>query len=159
MSRKSGRERLIVLLHLQFWRCGLCLRPIHRFDEANIDHIIPTSRGGAPSAMHNQQATHIICNNIKGRGLWVSSCIKCGQLMRDGRSMRAHATHGCKRVLTKVQRLMLANRFVDDEHGLEYHRYSAKSVFNSRGANNGGVAEGLVAHPALRGLVLGEKVE
>lgn len=49
-----------LLLERQGGLCGICDEPAS-VDEANIDHIVPVSRGG-PTALVNLRATHIECN-------------------------------------------------------------------------------------------------
>lgn len=52
--------------------CALCGLPIDknlRFPDpysATVDHIIPIAKGGHPSDIENLQATHLICNQLKG---------------------------------------------------------------------------------------------
>lgn len=51
--------------------CAICGRPVNKAlkfpDPAapTIDHIIPVSRGGHPSAIENLQLAHALCNRIK----------------------------------------------------------------------------------------------
>ena len=51
--------------------CAICGRPIDkslRFPDpmsASVDHIVPISKGGHPSAPENLQLTHLICNQMK----------------------------------------------------------------------------------------------
>ena len=49
------------------WKCNcpLCMLPFN-FDECNIDHIIPKSKGGR-HIMSNLQLTHFHCNYNKGQ--------------------------------------------------------------------------------------------
>ena len=44
--------------------CYLCNKPITNMQEANIDHVIPRSRGGS-NRMSNLRLTHESCNTIK----------------------------------------------------------------------------------------------
>lgn len=44
--------------------CYLCENKIENIDEANIDHVIPLSKGGR-NAMFNLKLTHIKCNSFK----------------------------------------------------------------------------------------------
>ena len=52
--------------------CGICGRPVDKslkFPDpmcATIDHIIPVTRGGDPSALENLQLAHRCCNMGKG---------------------------------------------------------------------------------------------
>lgn len=51
--------------------CGICGRPVDmslKFPDPMsrcIDHIVPISRGGHPSAMSNLQLAHLVCNRAK----------------------------------------------------------------------------------------------
>ena len=51
--------------------CGICGRPVDqtlKFPDPMsrcIDHIVPISRGGHPSAMSNLQLAHLACNRAK----------------------------------------------------------------------------------------------
>ena len=51
--------------------CGICGRPVDmslKFPDPMsrcIDHIVPISRGGHPSAMSNLQLAHLVCNREK----------------------------------------------------------------------------------------------
>lgn len=51
--------------------CALCGAPVDfslRFPHplsATVDHIIPVSKGGHPSALENLQLAHLICNQVK----------------------------------------------------------------------------------------------
>lgn len=51
--------------------CAICGRPIDKalkFPDpmsASVDHIIPISKGGHPSAPDNLQLVHLICNQMK----------------------------------------------------------------------------------------------
>ncbi|EPV88244.1 TPA: HNH endonuclease [Streptococcus agalactiae] len=56
--------------------CGICGKPVdkslrypHPLSPA-IDHIIPVSKGGHPSAMENLQLTHWQCNRQKSDKLY-----------------------------------------------------------------------------------------
>ncbi|WP_458457525.1 HNH endonuclease [Pseudobutyrivibrio sp.] len=55
--------------------CALCGMPIDydlKFPNpmsATVDHIIPVSKGGHPSAMSNLQLAHLICNQVKSSKL------------------------------------------------------------------------------------------
>lgn len=55
--------------------CGICGRPVN-FDlkfpdpwSATIDHIIPVSKGGAPTSLENMQLAHSYCNRQKSTKL------------------------------------------------------------------------------------------
>ena len=51
--------------------CGICGKPVDRSlkyphpGSATIDHIIPLTRGGHPSALENLQLAHFRCNRLK----------------------------------------------------------------------------------------------
>lgn len=45
--------------------CGLCKLDILKFKDFNVDHIVPSSKGGS-NALSNLQAAHKKCNSIKG---------------------------------------------------------------------------------------------
>ena len=48
--------------------CGMPLRPDLKFPDplsTVVDHIIPVSKGGHPSALSNLQAAHSMCNRAK----------------------------------------------------------------------------------------------
>lgn len=45
--------------------CGLCGMPLDDIDEATIDHIVPSSKGGS-NARTNRQLAHAYCNLLKG---------------------------------------------------------------------------------------------
>lgn len=45
--------------------CRICLEPIYTGEKATIDHIIPTSKGGA-DVLDNMQIAHKKCNELKG---------------------------------------------------------------------------------------------
>lgn len=53
------------LLYKENNRCGLCLRKIRKIKNANLDHIVPRSKGGV-NKYHNIQLTHKKCNSNKG---------------------------------------------------------------------------------------------
>ena len=53
--------------------CAICGRPVD-FDikypdpmAPTVDHVVPISRGGHPSALDNLQLAHFICNQQKGK--------------------------------------------------------------------------------------------
>ncbi|WP_096819070.1 HNH endonuclease signature motif containing protein [Lactococcus fujiensis] len=58
--------------------CGICGKPVDvRLKAPNplapaIDHIVPVSKGGHPSAMENLQLTHAQCNRQKSDKLFNS---------------------------------------------------------------------------------------
>lgn len=51
--------------------CGICGKPVDKSLKypdpysASVDHIIPVSKGGHPSAMDNLQLAHLKCNRLK----------------------------------------------------------------------------------------------
>lgn len=51
--------------------CGICGQPVDRSLKypdpgcATVDHIVPISRGGHPSALENLQLAHFRCNRLK----------------------------------------------------------------------------------------------
>lgn len=61
--------------------CGICGKPVDMTLRAPdpmsrcIDHIVPISRGGHPSAMSNLQLAHLICNRVKSNRITVSERI------------------------------------------------------------------------------------
>lgn len=48
--------------------CGICEEPILDYDQANIDHVVPLSKGGSDT-LDNMQISHITCNSKKGSSL------------------------------------------------------------------------------------------
>lgn len=58
------RGALKKLLKRQGGQCALCGQLVAR-NNANLDHIIPTSQGG-PDRFWNLQATHKRCNFLRG---------------------------------------------------------------------------------------------
>ena len=64
------RNRKLVLAGADV--CAICGMPIDRRKKfpdpmsATVDHIIPIAKGGHPFSPDNLQATHLICNQIKG---------------------------------------------------------------------------------------------
>ena len=63
--RQLPAARLLSLLQSQNWICGICGMQIESAWDANVDHIVPRSKGGSGSRT-NLQAAHIICNSAKG---------------------------------------------------------------------------------------------
>ena len=53
--------------------CGLCGLPME-YQDANIDHKIPRSKGGANS-LNNMQLTHVKCNQKKADTAWHRCCV------------------------------------------------------------------------------------
>lgn len=55
--------------------CGICGKPVDfslKWPDPmskSVDHIIPVSKGGHPSAMENLQLAHVICNKEKSNRL------------------------------------------------------------------------------------------
>lgn len=58
--------------------CGICGQPVNKAlkppdpGAPSVDHIIPISRGGHPSAIENLQLTHAACNRAKSSKLYPS---------------------------------------------------------------------------------------
>ena len=70
------KNRLIILRTQNV--CGICGRPVDKKLKwpdplsPTIDHIIPVSRGGHPSALDNLQLAHRWCNRQKSNKLFIS---------------------------------------------------------------------------------------
>lgn len=62
----GGKPRLKLqkMVEQQDHICPLCSKHL-LLEEANIDHKVPKSKGGS-NDQSNLQATHIICNSLKG---------------------------------------------------------------------------------------------
>lgn len=60
------RVALALLYERDIGRCGVCRKRVP-IDEATIDHIIPTSKGGLLIAS-NLQLAHLSCNIKRGAG-------------------------------------------------------------------------------------------
>lgn len=67
------KNRLIILRTQEI--CGICGQPVDKTIKnpdpmaATVDHIIPISRGGHPSALENLQLAHRWCNRQKSNKL------------------------------------------------------------------------------------------
>ncbi len=74
-KRTYEKNRKIILSRDEV--CALCGMPVdksRKFPDplsASVDHIIPVSKGGHPSALDNLQLTHLICNEVKGSRLTI----------------------------------------------------------------------------------------
>ena len=72
-EREYDKNRRLILSRDEV--CAICGQPVDRHFKfphpmsASVDHIIPVSKGGHPSAISNLQLTHLICNQIKGTKL------------------------------------------------------------------------------------------
>ena len=71
------KNRRIILATQEI--CGICGQPVdpkikypHPLS-ATVDHIIPVSKGGHPSALENLQLAHRCCNRQKGAKLVMSA--------------------------------------------------------------------------------------
>lgn len=66
--------------------CGICGRPVDmslKFPDPMsrcIDHIVPISRGGHPSAMSNLQLAHLVCNRAKADRLAGNKSMKAQEV-------------------------------------------------------------------------------
>jgi 5-methylcytosine-specific restriction endonuclease McrA len=47
--------------------CGICKKPV-KYTKANLDHIIPQSKGGRNN-IENLQLTHFKCNSSRGNSI------------------------------------------------------------------------------------------
>lgn len=68
---RRNRKRILATQSV----CAICGKPVdmtlkspHPMS-ATVDHIIPVSKGGHPSAMDNLQLAHWICNRLKSNKL------------------------------------------------------------------------------------------
>jgi RNA-directed DNA polymerase len=62
---KRRRNIIVQRYDRQGGICPLCNEPIISLDEANLDHILPKSRGGS-NDRENLQLVHRKCNTRKG---------------------------------------------------------------------------------------------
>lgn len=68
--RRAIRARLLATQNV----CALCGRPIDKSlrtphpMSAEVDEIIPVSKGGDPLDIRNRQLVHRVCNQRKGNG-------------------------------------------------------------------------------------------
>jgi hypothetical protein len=74
MNSKTKRGKRVQVAEVQgkykvgkkwFVDCPLCNKPVEMW-KANLDHIIPLSKGGHPTDVRNLQLTHPKCNSDKG---------------------------------------------------------------------------------------------
>lgn len=71
------KNRLIILQTQEV--CGICGTPVDKTLRSphplspTVDHIIPVSKGGHPSALDNLQLAHRICNRAKADKLIVEN--------------------------------------------------------------------------------------
>ena len=69
---EKNKKRLLKIQNV----CGICGKPINKKLKAPdpmspvVDHIIPISKGGHPSAMENLQLAHWTCNRQKSDKLF-----------------------------------------------------------------------------------------
>lgn len=92
---QRNRRRLKLLLERQGNKCGICQEPIRSGEEADLDHIVPKSRGGKHT-LSNLQATHKACNGAKGNRMPCNCPCACQALdihrpcwdCREGRHRR-----------------------------------------------------------------------
>lgn len=76
-TAKSAYQKNRARLFAEAQVCAICGLPLDkRLKFPNpmsitADHIIPVSKGGDPSSLENLQATHLICNELKGSRLTV----------------------------------------------------------------------------------------
>lgn len=89
MAGVDKRARLQRLLDENGWRCGLCRGPVLDIADANLDHILPRSRGGR-ATLDNLQPAHITCNTLRGAGDTVYSCVMCRGIFRQDPIFEAH---------------------------------------------------------------------
>lgn len=81
------KNRLIVLNTQTV--CGICGEPVDRQFKAphplsaEVDHIIPVSRGGHPSDLKNLQLAHRWCNRIKSNKLMERKIIETAEINND----------------------------------------------------------------------------
>ena len=64
-TKKQWKTLYREQIRLGMCYCYLCGKPIESEKDFNLDHCVPTSRGGA-NEPHNWRATHKSCNSTKG---------------------------------------------------------------------------------------------
>ena len=72
MKKVSAKtlKRMQAMLKKQCGKCPLCTGFIYDLNQANIDHIIPKSRGGT-NTLKNMQLAHKSCNHRRGNQLTI----------------------------------------------------------------------------------------
>lgn len=64
-KRAFTEEERIIAWNTSNKICGICNKEIRTFNEYDLDHIVPHSRGGKTN-LNNAQVTHLSCNRAKG---------------------------------------------------------------------------------------------
>lgn len=76
--RTAFEKNRVVILRTQDV-CGICGQPVDKKIKPphplspTVDHIIPISKGGNPSALSNLQLAHRCCNRAKADKLFISA--------------------------------------------------------------------------------------
>lgn len=61
--------------------CGICGKPVDKNLKwpnplsPTVDHIIPISKGGHPSALDNLQLAHMTCNRLKSDKIYAENAV------------------------------------------------------------------------------------